>query len=113
MARTMSIRDIENLRKLRTRAPKDLSVAGEITALARQFRSASNKAASVQEQWGSLLPANLRDSHRQVRFTRGMLTITAKSNPAAAALQQWLANGGESLTRSKIPGVRVVKISTR
>lgn len=113
MPRTVSIRDIENLRKLRTRAPKDLSVSSEISSLARQIRSISNRNTTVEEQWGGMVPQSLRDSFRQVRFSRGALTVSATSAAAAAAIKKWLASGGEAQTRAAIPGVRVIKVSTR
>lgn len=113
MPRTASIRDIETLRTLRTRAPKDLSVVSEVASLARQIRSVSNRASTAEEQWGRVIPPALHDSFRNVRVSRGVLTVSAQSAAAAAAIKKWLASGGEVQVRASISGVRAIKVSTR
>lgn len=85
----------------------------EIAAVTRQVRSTSIRSTKAQEQWGSLVPAAICDTHRDVRLSRGVLTVSAKSASTAAAIRQWLASGGENAVRSAMYEVRLIKVTTR
>lgn len=109
---------IERLRALRVRAPKDLSIAGEVTGLLREAKRAERVASKAELAWAAALaiarpplPPGMAQRTTAQRVTRGVLHVRVADASTRFALERWLSAGGLAELRRREPAIKTVKIA--
>ncbi len=104
---------IAQRRERRIRKPPPLSIAADVTAVARHTSRTQRRLATVIELWEAVIPSELAARTSVTGLRGGVLFVRADSAAVAYELDRRLRDGLEQTLRSKFPSTLVrIRVST-
>ncbi len=104
---------IAQRRERRIRKPPPLSIAREVTAVARHASRTLRRLATIIELWDAVIPSELAARTSITGLRGGVLFVRADSASVAYELDRRLRDGLEQALRSKFPSTLVrIRVST-
>jgi len=101
-----ALRAIARLRSLRVRGEPDLGLEAILRPMALKLRREAKRRGDAVDRWAELVPAHLRRGVTLGKVVRGVLTVHCAHPTTRAALDRWLAGGGQTqLNAAGLPRV--------
>lgn len=86
---------LARLRASRVAPARDLTLAAQMAAQAKDLRKRARSFGALGAAWLDVVPAALRERATLISFARGVLLVRADDDAARFELDRWLRTGGE------------------